>query len=241
MLIPGLIAVCLPKKTEVTAAAAKNEYRILFIGNSITRHEFNDNTIKALGWDHLSGMAASTESKDYAHLLSSRIQEKLPGRNVEIYFHRAGGNGSVKGRLATIDSVKFFRPDLVVIQMGEHEKAEDGQQTLKKNYDSLLHVFDDWPTRPRILCTGVWCPQKVNGSSSGYTGWVATIEQTMERECRENKIPFVSVEKYALDPRYHGWGTSEGVKWHPNDKGMEAYATGLFNAFCKYYLRSVSK
>lgn len=40
-------------------------YRIMFTGNSITMHGFNEGTIRDLGWDRQCGMAASKLENDY--------------------------------------------------------------------------------------------------------------------------------------------------------------------------------
>ena len=68
-----------PKSAAPVPAAA---YRILFVGNSITQHGFNAGTIADLHWDHLSGMAASDQSKDYVHLLIGELQTLMPGRPI---------------------------------------------------------------------------------------------------------------------------------------------------------------
>ena len=70
---------------------AANEYRIQFIGDSITRHGFNKDTIKRLKWDHLAGMAASSEDKDFVHLFAAKVQETMPEKKVKIHFKGRGG------------------------------------------------------------------------------------------------------------------------------------------------------
>ena len=50
------------KPAETRSAGKKgNEYLISCIGNSITRHGFNEQTIRELGWGRECGMAASSE------------------------------------------------------------------------------------------------------------------------------------------------------------------------------------
>src|ERR1700678_2947065 len=63
-----------PVADEAIAQSAPNAYRILFIGDSITRHNTNPDILARLGWDHIAGMAASSEDKDYVHLLAAKIQ-----------------------------------------------------------------------------------------------------------------------------------------------------------------------
>jgi FMN phosphatase YigB (HAD superfamily) len=48
-----------------------NPKRVLFIGNSITRHE----PAPDIGWYGSWGMAASCEKNDYAHVIISKFEE----------------------------------------------------------------------------------------------------------------------------------------------------------------------
>jgi hypothetical protein len=64
-----------------------------------------------------------------------------------------------------------------------------------------------------------------------YAGLERDVNMAYETVCKKCNIPFISVETVATDPSCHGSGGSPGVQWHPNDKGMEGYATLLFNAF----------
>ncbi len=211
------------KKSSATA------FRILFIGDSITRHGFNKTTTEKLGWGHIAGMAATTEKKDYAHLFSAMVQERLPEREVEIYFHSGGGSGSAAQRLSAIGEVEGLDPHLVVVQLGEHEKAVNGEAALRSNYTQLISAFDAQVPAPLMLCTGVWNPRNLERGE--YTGWTATIERIMRDACKKKGIPFASVEKYAMDPTCSGWGTSKGVQWHPNDKGHAGYAFALIECY----------
>lgn len=205
----------------------ENGFRILFIGDSITCHGFNDDTIKRLGWDHLAGMAATTIDKDFVHLLANWIQATLPDRVVDFRYGKGGSTELVLKHIAEFAEQKI---DLVVIQLGEHEKKEAGEETLRSNYDAILSNIQSWPVKPMILSTGVWNPWK-KGEITAYTDWAMTIETTMKASCQQHGVPFVSVMAYALDPLCSGWGTSGGVKWHPNDAGMRGYAHELYKAF----------
>lgn len=218
------------EKMEI--AKGPDDFRILYMGDSITRHGFSKDTIKKLGWDHLAGMAATKEEKDYAHLLADKIQKTMPKKKVHIYFHSKGGSGAAAHRLSVIDEFAKFAPHLVVVQLGEHEKEAAGVEALKTNYKKLLEKIQAWPSKPLIICTGVWNPYQA-GKKKSYNGWSKTIEKTMQQVCQELSIPFASVEPYALDPSCSGWGTSPGVKWHPNDKGMQGYSEAIFSQFQK--------
>src|SRR6478736_813612 len=59
-----------------SAATVRSFHRILFLGNSITLH----GPSPSIGWTGNWGMAASTESRDYAHVLAARI----PGATFDV-------------------------------------------------------------------------------------------------------------------------------------------------------------
>ena len=59
-------------------------FRIMFTGNSITMHGFNDWTIKNLGWDRQCGMAASKLEQDYVHLFAALVASARNGERIEI-------------------------------------------------------------------------------------------------------------------------------------------------------------
>ncbi len=222
------------EKMEV--AKGPNDYRILYIGDSITRHGFTKNTIRTLGWGHIAGMAASTESNDYAHLFAAEVQKTMPKKKVHIYFHSKGGSGAARHRLSAIDEFEQVEPHVVVVQLGEHEKEAQGVDALKTNYRKLLEKIRNWSSKPLIICTGVWNPYKA-GEKQAYTHWPRQVEDTMREICEELDIPFASVEKYALDPECSGYGSSAGVKWHPNDKGMQGYVEALFSQFIDHHAK----
>jgi lysophospholipase L1-like esterase len=202
-----------------------NALVIFYIGDSITRHGFNQGTIAKLGWDHLAGMAATEESKDFAHLFAAHVQEANPGKKVSLFFH-GKGTGAAAPRLANLGAYVPLKPDIVVVQLGEHEKQPTGPQKLRESYHDLLSTMQQWESKPLILCVGVWNPSG-KGERTAYTDWTLQIDQIMGQVCQSLKIPYASMEKHALNPACSGWGTSGGVKWHPNDAGMQAYADEL--------------
>jgi len=220
--------------TATTGQRDPNAFRILCIGDSITRHGTSDDTKQRLGWGHVAGMAATSEETDYAHRLASLVQTTMPNRPVELSFHTSGGSGSARQRLSTISEALPIAPHLVVIQLGEHEKEADGEASLRESYEALVSAFDQQSPRPLIIATGVWSLSKQEKDATGqsrYTGWAATVEDTMRSVCEKKGIPFVSVSDLASDPACRGWGEHPGVKWHPNDSGHKGYARKIFAAY----------
>lgn len=209
----------------------EDAYRILFIGDSITRHGKSER----LGWNHVSGMAASSEQTDYVHLLANMIQSTIPNKEVDIHIHTGGGSGKAKERYNAINKVIQVRPHLIVIQLGEHEKPEDGAEQLYVDYEKLLTAFNGQSDpKAKIIAVGNWSlskPQRNSDGSRSYSGWALTIEKTMRAVCEKHDIPFVSISEIAMNPYARGWGEHNGVKWHPNDVGHAGYAQKLFKAY----------
>lgn len=216
-----------PPPPQAAVSTDANAYRILFLGNSITRHGFNDETIKTLGWDHLSGMAASSEEKDYAHLFSAKVQETMPDRKVEIYFDNVNAMIAQDGMSDVLQGKKIPPPDLVIIQTGEHEEPGKTMEERSERYEkALIKPYLNLSPRPLIICTGVW-----NASDAPYGGVTREIDDAYAGICAKYQIPFVSVEAIATNPDSYGSGASPDVKWHPNDVGMQGYARVLFDAY----------
>lgn len=230
-LLTGVLAFCAIAATakiitlkEPAASEDPNAFRILFIGDSITLHGFGDWT-RELGWNHESGMAASSLEKDYVHLFARKVQEQFPGRNIEIHYLTAPG-GTAKASVEHFDRIRSVRPHLVVVEVGGNNASES---EFREYYPKVLDLALQMESRPSVIALGCWSP--VNNGSRGYTGEAAQKEAWMRAQCRQRNILFASVQEYATDPACSGTGTSSGVAWHPNDKGMEGYAAGLFRCF----------
>lgn len=215
---------------ELRKSDVPNAFRILYIGDSITKHGTNADIARRLGWRHEAGMAASEEAKDYASLVAAELQAEMPCCQVETYFHRLGGSGSVAQRLSAIGPAKAVEPHLVIVQLGEHEKEPDGLDRLKADYAALLTAFVDQPHPPRVIAVGPWAPRNEDGTSR-YAGWPGRVEEAMREVCAHLDVPFVSVRDLAENPANSGWGEHPGVKWHPNDAGHAGYARKIMAAY----------
>lgn len=213
-----------------TEPRVENEYRILFVGDSITRHGTNASVKKKLGWGHVAGMAASTEANDYVHQFVGRVEKARPENEVTIFFHTAGGGGSVAQRLNAFDKVENVNPDLVIIQLGEHEKRQNGTDQLRKDFANLVKRAKSFSTQPTVICVGPWSPTNAT-SKSQYNGWAGEVESVMQSVCEAQGVSYVSIREVAENPINSGWGESPGVRWHPNDGGHAGYAELLFEAY----------
>lgn len=217
---------CTQDATAAKQAAQKpaNTLRILYMGNSITR-SYPSEKIK---WSITAGMAASSEANDFAHRLAALIAGEKKDQKVEPVFLAHGG-GVVTSFGGRVSEYKDLQPDVVVIQLGENDRQEMGEAGFASAYETILKDVKSLSPAPLILCTGIWNP----GNGGEYAGWAKTIEGTIQRLAEREGAVFVPVAAAARDPKNRGTGETEGVRWHPNDEGMKAYAEALFSAWKK--------
>jgi alpha-N-arabinofuranosidase len=200
--------------------------RILFVGNSITRHAPRP----SVGWNQTSGMAANAEATDYAHRFRDFV-ERVTGRVTDPYFHTFGGGGTVAQRLGAFEQVRMVEPHIVVIQLGEHEVEAEGTEQLRTNYRALLQQARSWSPMPWVVALGSWSPQASGPPNAYDNGWVGQRDTVMREEAEALGIPFLSVRAIAENPANWGTGSDPGVQWHPNDLGHAEYARLLQQAF----------
>lgn len=204
-------------------------YRVLFIGDSITLHGTSKGIAQSLGWTHVSGMAASAPGKDYVSGLVTRISNKRK-QKVVACFHTYGGSGKARERLDAMDKVSSTNPDLVIVQLGEHEKEADGEQALSDAYSGLLRASKAFPNNPIVLAVGPWSGA-MKSPTGEYAGWAGVVDATMSRKAAELKVPYSSVRDISFIAETKGWGSSDGVKWHPNDIGHSLYAERIYRMY----------
>lgn len=204
-------------------------YRVLFVGDSITRHAFNKDTIRDLGWSHTSGMGASSAKTDYVNQLVSMIAKDRNQYVVKCY-HTYGGSGSVADRIAGLPMVADTKPDLVVLQLGEHDDATTDPVLFHRQYATLVRQARAMSSKPKVIALGPWSLAPLDAKGK-YTDKTAAVDHEMYIVALEESLQYMSVMDFAAIPEAHGWGKSEGVKWHPNDLGHAMYAARLFRLY----------
>lgn len=212
-----------PARAQIEVNPGPERFRVLFVGNSITRHAPSP----SLDWNQTSGMAADSAETDYAHRLRTVLAHAL-GRPTDAVIHAAGG-GTVVHLLQTFPSVRTafgdLAPDLVIVQVGENEpSATTDLDQLRLAYRDLLLQARDWPNRPLVVALGPWAPQTTGPPNAYDTGWVGAVETAFRSEADALAVPFLSVRTIAENPAHYGSGTHPAVQWHPSDAGHAAYA-----------------
>lgn len=233
-----IVSTCLLSQTAL--ARAEDAYwntmksdRILFIGNSITLH----GPRAEVGWSGYWGMAATEQSKDYVHTLTSTICA-ITGRQLTVAA--AGGDGAdniinvasiFEQNYATYDNSKLqtqldYKADIVILQFGENMAAVStpAQKAVFKSKLELLLDGLKASSNPNIFVTSyILAPND-------------TVDAIKREVCDEDPTHrmFVDLGGFRSDARnrasYEGVFTNEGVAAHPGNRGMQYIADELFTA-----------
>ncbi len=194
--------------------------KILFVGDSITRHSPD----LSIGWKGDWGMAASAKEKDYVHLFLARLTAAQGGKMPELLVAAEGG-GKLPGQVAQCDRFKAFDADVAVVQMGENDNTDVSEAGFQRPYEKILEAIKAGNPQARIFCFGVWSP---NG---------ADLSKDAMIQAAGEKVGAVFVDLNAVNDEPANTAGSEkrfthpGVNWHPGDRGMQAYADALWQAW----------
>ena len=193
-----------------------NGLRVLFIGNSITLHGVAEH----IGWNHISGMAASSDENDYVHICMKAITDRYPQATFAIAqladWEREYINGSA--RLNDYSVCREFNADIIIVRIIENCPYEDfSHEDFKREYKAMLEYFNPSGNAKIILTEGFWHhPGDVSIKSVG----------------EELGLPVVSLGDLGDDEHMKAIGEYEhvGVAQHPNDNGMANIAERIITA-----------
>jgi hypothetical protein len=199
-------------------------HRILFLGNSITLHGPKAD----IGWTGNWGMAASSEDRDYVHLVTSAIARhtgstpKIMVSNIA-EFERNYATYDVDLQMKDLFA---FDPDLVVLAIGENVPAlgsEDAKAQFKIGVMNILRCALA-KRHPMVVVRSCF--------------WADTAkDQALSQACQEAGGIFVDAGLLARDPanaaRSEHSFSHDGVGAHPGDKGMKALADTIVQAILK--------
>lgn len=198
--------------------------KVLFLGNSITLH----GPAPKIGWNGNWGMAASTQEKDYVHLLLEQIAKSAGGKPAVMVKNIA----DFERKLMDFDLKEgmkqelAFEADLVIVAIGENAsalKTEEDKAKYREAFSKLLGELNNHGQPTLVVRSSFWAePAK---------------DQIMKQACEEAGGVFVDNSKLGSDES--NFARSErkiehaGVAGHPGDKGMQAIADLLWNAIEK--------
>ena len=183
--------------------------RVLILGNSITLHEIKTE----IGWENNWGMAASSEDKDYVHILLQGLREKYGavshcvcnvGEWEKNYFDESV--------LKKFEGAKNFNADIVIFRLGENVRADSFEQYPLAGYFQTFVEYFTENAKQVVVTDTFW--------AHGY------ICDALKEVAEKKGYQFVTLadlgengENKALGLFWH-----EGVANHPGDLGMQRIA-----------------
>lgn len=187
----------------------KNVKRILFVGNSITRHA----PAPELGWYGDWGMAASSRDTDYVHHMIGQIKEynsqtEFMFRNIAEYERNFWDF-----ELDKFKDIRDFNADIIIMRIAENvNDKEAGERGFEKYYNELIKYFNV-SGNATIFCTNSFWPNK-------------NVNMQIKKAADQNNYVFVDISMLYYDEENMAKKEfeNEGVGLHPSDKGMENIA-----------------
>ncbi len=183
--------------------------RILFLGNSITLHEYAPH----IGWHHSWGMAASEREKDYLHLVVKRCEEKFG--SVSYCICNVGKweqHFSDERVIEEFAKAKEFGADIVIARLGENVPVEGiSGEEFYQSYQAFLRYYTQGASR--VIVTDLFWEHEL-------------LDGAIERLCADEGYEFVSIRDLGYDENNKAIGQFENVSvnLHPNDRGMAKIA-----------------
>ncbi|MEY4378580.1 MAG: hypothetical protein RLZ85_461 [Verrucomicrobiota bacterium] len=204
-----------------TASAQAKPQKILFVGNSITKHGPKAD----IDWHGNWGMAATSEDKDYVHIVTKSLaakhgaQPEFLVKNVAD-FERAHVGYDITGKFA---DAAAFKADLIILCIGENVaalKTPEAQADYQTQVTALLKALKTNPKAAIIVRSSFWAnPAK---------------DSAMRQACEAVGGTFVDIGALSKDEQ--NYARSErpykhaGVANHPGDRGMAAIAEAIVKA-----------
>jgi hypothetical protein len=187
--------------------------KILFLGNSITKHS----PAPDIGWYGDWGMAASCEENDYVHLTVKELKKYYPDpefiyRNIADFERNYINYG-----LNNLEDCKSFGADIIIIRIIENVPRENNYAGFQEAYIRLIEFVKK--DNSLVICSGSFWENKPG-------------DDIIKNATEQKGYTFVSLESLQNDPECKATKQfkHEGVAAHPSDKGMEGIAKILSDA-----------
>ena len=200
------------KKGNYVTFEGDGKLKIMFVGNSITRHGVKED----IGWLWDFGMAASCKDKDYVHLMIKAIDEKASAKYCICQAAVWEQNHKNPEELfECFDEARDFGADIIIMRIVENCHDGFDEEAFRKNYPEFVKYLNT--NNAKIVFTSGFWPHKV-------------ADKIIEDVAKESDSPFVYLGDLGenLEMRAIGKFWHEGVQYHPGDLGMENIAKRIF-------------
>jgi len=205
--------------------APGGSHKVLFLGNSITKHGPNQD----IGWTGNWGMAASAEEKDFVHIIVRSLSNRTPAAPEVMVKNIA----EFERQYVTYDArTKFmdaceFGADIMILAIGENVPDLKDDAAKLQFGNALRKLLQSLKTdkRPTIVVRSCFWPNEAK-------------DQVLREVCQEFGGVFVDIGRLAKDKSNFAGSERkfghEGVAAHPGDKGMQAIAEAILEAINKH-------
>lgn len=198
-----------------------SEIKILFAGNSITKHAPNEE----IGWSGNWGMAASNLENDYVHLTVEKLKEQYKKVSYCICQVSEWEN-NYKNDIVPYDlffKAREFCADIIVMRCVENCKVKElDEVTFKKEYKNLIDYLNSKGNAKIILTTSFW--------------HYDIADEIIRKIGDENGYPLIELGDLGEKKEMKAIGLFKhsGVAIHPGDFGMKTISERIFEAINKY-------
>lgn len=198
----------------VTFEQRRSGRKVLFAGNSITRHAPKPE----IGWLFDWGMAASAEDRDYVHIVMRRVREQDPDADFCIAQMAAWERAYWLGEtvLAPYREAAAFDPDLIILRLAENVPRDRlGEHPFAPAYANLLDFLNPSGRAQVIITTSFW-------PAGG-------VDEAIRLVANQRGYPLVELGGLGEqdDMKAVGLFEHKGVAAHPGDAGMAAIAAAI--------------
>lgn len=189
--------------------------RIMFLGNSITLHEYKP----SIGWHNEWGMAASAQEKDYVHILMSRIKDVAPdavcsvcqGGQWELHYGTPD-----EELLPQFQAGRDFGADIIVMRIMENVSTENLDEDILAGKLEAFLKFLAGDKGTKILFTTAF--------------WKHPGDRVTQKLAKKFDCPLIPLGDLGDRDEMMALGLFEhsGVAMHPGDLGMQTIADRIW-------------
>lgn len=194
--------------------------KVLFLGNSITRHEPKPE----IKWFHDFGMAASCKENDYVHQCVEMLSEKF---EIQYMFRNIADweRAFLSFDYGTLNAEREFGCDVLVMRISENiDQNYARENDFARHYLRLIDYVSDAGAK-KVLSTNFWgegldlYSDKVIRDIAREKGWPCAELGGFGAD-RANKA-------YPSGDFLPAYAEVKDVCEHPGDKGMKLIATEI--------------
>ena len=212
------------EEPELNSSTFAGVRKILFVGNSITRH----GPAPSIEWTNNWGMAASAEAKDYVHVVQSTVTEltgAVPAIMIQsgVPFERGYTNYNVEAEFADAFA---FAPDLFVLAIGENVPAFTSEEQITQFKEGVARIINGVRAQSQsivVVRSCFWANSTKDLALSQVSQQAGAIFVNIGA-LGADESNLARSEPTFSDPIYNTINT------HPGDKGMSEIANAIVQA-----------